>query len=125
MDCDSSSHEKALDSLCFVCGSLVDRAGVVSYLVRDLLDFLARTLRIPELFEMPGITPTKLCSLCHKALSHVDRGETIKTSKVMVDWTECGPNCNTCKIFRSTQRHHVGRKKKVCVFKYYTFSVPG
>ena len=113
-----SNHEKALDSLCFVCGSLVSKAGGF-HLVQDLMDFLSRTLRYPELFEIAGITPKKLCSLCYGALSHVDRGETIKTGKVMVEWNECGPDCTACKMFLATQRQqrqHVGRKKKVRVF---------
>ena len=120
MDCNwSSEHEKALDSLCFVCGSLVSKTGGF-HLVQDLMDFLSRTLRYPELFEIPGITPKKLCSLCHKALLQVDRGVTIKTGKVMVEWNECGSNCNACKMLlaaQNQQRKHVGRKKKVCAFK--------
>ena len=56
MNCKWSNHEKALDSLCFVCGSLVSKAGGF-HLVQDLIDFLTRTLRYPELLKIPGIMP--------------------------------------------------------------------
>lgn len=113
MDYNGSNHDKALDSLCFVCGSVVKKTGGFHF-VKDLLEFLKRTLRYPELFEIPGITPTKLCRLCYQALAHVDQGETVKTSKTMVEWNECGPSCNACKILQNSERQHVGRKKKVC-----------
>ncbi len=112
MDCNRSNHKRALDSLCFVCGSLVKKTGG-SYFVKDLVDFLTRTLRYPELFEIQGITPEKLCRLCYQALVQVDEGKTMKSGKTMVEWTECGPCCNACNMLQKSEKQHVGRKKKV------------
>ena len=111
-------HAKAMDSLCFVCTSLIKKVSGYYY-VKDELELLRRTLRCPQLFELSGITPTKLCSNCYRALLHVDCGETVKTSKVMPEWYECSSNCNSCNILLRSEKKHLGRKKKVCALNYF------
>ena len=109
---DSSTHDKAMETLCFVCGYVMKKDDRF-YLVGEWSDFLAKALRCSEVFELPGITPTKFCFGCYTNLGHIESGRSVKTYKTMEDWGECGPDYNACKRFSSSQRKHPGRKKKV------------
>ena len=77
-------HDRALDSLCFVCGCLIKKVDKF-YVVSSYLDFLAKGLRCSELFELDGITPTKFCRSCYSAFSHINNGGTVKTKKTLIE----------------------------------------
>ena len=69
---DSSTHDKAMETLCFVCGYVMKKDDRF-YLVGEWSDFLAKALRCSEVFELPGITPTKFCFGCYTNLGHIAR----------------------------------------------------
>ena len=103
-------HEEAIQRLCFVCGDLINGQ---MYEVDNNIPLLGRALKCPELFSIPGVTPQNFCLKCYAYMIHLDRGETLKSSISLIEWTECGENCSSCGII--LKRRAGGRKKKVSV----------
>ena len=106
-----SIHEEALDRLCFVCGEMINLEKYF-YDVEKSLDLIGVALKCPDIFTMPGVTPHHICQTCYTTLQRLKNGDILKSSKQLLDWGECGNNCETCaKMLKRKQGG--GRRKKV------------
>ena len=106
-----STHEEALDRLCFICGEMINLEKYF-YDVEKSLDLIAVALKCPDIFTMPGVTPYHMCQTCYTTLQRLKSGDILKSSRQLLDWEECSDNCGTCtKILKRKQGG--GRRKKV------------
>jgi hypothetical protein len=100
-------HEEAMNRLCFVCTDLIKGQH---FAVEENEDLLARGLRTPGLFLMPGITPYYYCFKCSVAVKRAASGASIKSTRTLQEWGECGYNCASC-LLVSKRKTGAGRKK--------------
>ena len=101
-------HEEAMNRLCFICTDIIKEKHVS---VEENEELLSRALSTPGLFHIPGVTPYYYCYKCSCAVKRAARGESIKTTRVLQEWGECGDDCATCALF--CKRKTGGRRKKV------------
>ena len=99
-----SMHEEALARLCFVCGSLLKDS--LHYEVDTHLELISVGLNIPCVTSIPGVTPSNFCYNCHQSFRHVAGGTTVKTTRTLHEWVECGTECCTCAL--------LVKRKQVC-----------
>ena len=90
-----NTHEEALNRLCFVCANVIN-LDVYYYKVENSLDLLGVGLKCPGIFSIPGVTPYHICQKCNASLLSVMKGLIVKASIQLLDWGECGENCETC-----------------------------
>ena len=118
-------HEEAMHRICFVCTGLIKGQH---FDVEKFEDLLASALKVPELFVIPGVTPYNFCKSCYYAVKRADKGESVKSTRSLQEWSECTENCPTCLLV--SKRKSGGRTKKVsfsniidCFFEHLEFSV--
>jgi hypothetical protein len=104
-------HEEAMNRLCFVCTDIIKGQH---FPVEKNEDLLSRALQTPELFLLPGITPYYYCLKCSLAVKRAARGVSIKSTRQLQEWGECGDNCATCMLM-SKRKSGAGRKKVSCL----------
>ena len=109
----ASTHEEALDRMCYVCGELIPDK-MLRHDVVENLDKIGIALKCTGLAFIPNVTPPQFCHNCHLRLEKVIKGLTVKTDRRFQNWEVCGPACGTC--LKITERKCGGRKKKVSTF---------
>ena len=113
-------HEEAMQRICFVC-----TAGLIKgqhFDVEKFEDLLASALKVPELFVIPGVTPYNFCKSCYYAVKRADKGESVKSTRSLQEWSECTENCPTCLLV--SKRKSGGRTKKVIFSNIIDLMVP-
>ena len=117
-----SVHEEALRRLCFVCTKIL-AAKERRNEVEKFLDMLSKGLNCTAgIFSMEGITPIYFCQNCRMNLDKVAKGKSITTNRRLVNWEECGLNCNTCALLLEKQRKRGGGNNKN-VSEIYSYSI--
>lgn len=101
-------HDEAMTRLCFVCTDLIKGKP---FEVEKHIDLLTRALKTPEIFIIPDVTPYNFCKKCELALKRVVDKESVKSSRLMQEWGECGENCSSCLLV--AEKKGGRRKKKV------------
>ena len=101
-------HEEAMHRLCFVCTDIIKGQH---YPVDENEDLLSRALQTPELFLMPGVTPYYYCRKCNTAVKRAAGGDSIRSTRTLQEWGECGIDCATCMLM--SKRKTGGSRKKV------------
>ena len=106
------THEEALSRLCFVCGEII--TATQQYDVENHLDFLRIGLSSPGISPTPGATPLHFCRKCYAVLRSFVDGKNVQTSRKLLNWPLCGPDCSTCAHI-TKRKSTKGRHKKVNV----------
>ena len=110
-------HDEAMTRLCFVCTDLIKGKP---FEVEKYIDLLTRALKTPEIFTIPDVTPYNFCKKCELALKRVVDKESVKSSRLMQEWGECGENCSICLLV--AEKKGGRRKKKVIYLVLISFS---
>ena len=100
-------HEEAMNRLCFVCTDIIKGQHIS---VEENKELLSRALSTPGLFLLPGITPYYYCKKCSSAVKRAARGESIRSTRELQEWGECGDDCASC-LLLSKRKTGAGRKK--------------
>ena len=111
-------HDEAMTRLCFVCTDLIKGKP---FEVEKHIDLLTRAFKTPEIFTIPDVTvtPYNFCKKCELALKRVVDKESVKSSRLMQEWGECGENCSICLLVAEKKG---GRRKKVIYLVIISFS---
>lgn len=59
---------------------------------------LARGLRTSGLFLLPGITRLYYFESCDEVIMRVASEESIRSTRTLREWRECGDDCGSCLI---------------------------
>lgn len=114
-----TTHEEALRRLCFSCAKIL-KTKEKHRKVEEHVQMLSNALGCSSGIEiMDGMTPSFFCNGCYLNLLKASRGETIKSSKTLLNWGECEVNCVTCAHLLKLKRG--GSMKKVS--QDYNFSM--
>ena len=84
--------------------------------VEESKERLACGLRTSGLFLLPGITRLNHFESCDKAIKRAVSEESIRSTRALREWRECGDDCGSCLMISK-------RKEKKCVtlwFMVYT-----
>ena len=87
-------------------------------MVEENEELLARGLRTPGLFLLPGITPYNYCKSCDRAVKRAASGESIRSTRTLPEWGECGDGCGSCLIISKRKIGGGNNRKKVSVLLY-------
>lgn len=110
-----NTHEEALSRLCFVCGEIIKETR--RFDVDKNIELLRGGLNSPDFCPVPEVTPNHFCNKCHVIMrQNIGAGALKKTkqsSRQLIIWQKCGPDCSTCANITKRKQAGRGRHKKV------------
>ena len=103
-----SQHLEKLFKLCRVCGNALAAGNGYTCKVSVFLDKLKEMFQVDFAKDDENIHPQKLCSRCHAAIGHFNRGN-LSVLRTPMIWTKHSNNeCTVC-----IKQNHGGRPSKV------------